>query len=300
MIEKLELTWLLSFHAVFEERSFKLAAERLNLPSSNVSRHISQLEELLKVRLLERTTRRMSPTEAGQTLYEQSLPLLHSLDDQLEAIHQQSDSVSGHLRILMPDLPFIAQQVASFCARHPSLTLSCETGLVPQQGLLDGFDLVLQFGRGELMNSDWVAKELIRWPSLIVASPEFVKRHQGQLSFANLPALPCITTLSALDGSPWIFQDETHSIKVPVTSPYRANSANMAKEAAIAGLGMAILAKPSCQLELKQGKLVVVELEKAPEDLVLYAYSGKRKHSTQKVKALLDHFDFANLFKEDD
>lgn len=298
MIEKIELSWLLSFHTVFEERSFKLASEKLGQPSSTVSRHIIQLEETLNVRLLERTTRRMSPTEAGQTLYEQSLPLLRSLDDQLEAISDQSDKVSGHLRILMPDLPFIAQQIASFCALYPKLKLSCETGLVPHQGLLDGFDLVMQFGRGELMDSDWVAKELIRWPSVIVASPEFVERHHSHLSFQNLPALPCITTLSALQGSPWIFKDSRHSTKVHVTSQYRANSANMAKEAAIAGLGMAILAEPSCQKEIHQGTLVAIELEKTPEDLVLYAYSGKLKYSPQKVTALLDHFNFSDLFNE--
>jgi DNA-binding transcriptional LysR family regulator len=295
MIEKIELTWLLSFQSVFELRSFKQAAEALGLPSSNVSRHVALLEETLNVRLLERTTRRMSPTEAGQTLYDQILPLLAALDEGLEGICKQGQEVSGHLRVLMPDLPILAKQLASFCARYPDLTLSCDTGLVPTKGLLDGFDVVLQFGRGGLDDSDWVATELMRWPSVVVATPELVTRYEGHLSLENLVNLPCITSLSALSGSPWVFKNGKQTSAIHVTSQYRVNSAHIAKEAALSGLGFAILPQQICHADIQQGKLIALTFDKTPEDLVLYAYSGRHKHSARKVKALLDHLHFEKI-----
>lgn len=295
MIEKIELPWLLSFQSVFELRSFKQAAEALGLPSSNVSRHVALLEETLNVRLLERTTRRMSPTEAGQRLYDQILPLLAALDGGLEGICKQGQEVSGHLRVLMPDLPILAKQLASFCSRYPDLTLSCDTGLVPTKGLLDGFDLVLQFGRGGLDDSDWVATELMRWPSVVVATPELVTRYEDNLSLENLVNLPCITSLSALNGSPWVFKNGKQTSTIHVTSQYRVNSAHMAKEAALSGLGFAILPQQTCLADIQQGKLIALTFDKTPEDLVLYAYSGRLKHSARKVKALLDHLHFEKI-----
>jgi DNA-binding transcriptional LysR family regulator len=294
MINKIELPWLLSFQSVYEQRSFKQAASQLDLPSSNVSRHVALLEEALNLRLLERTTRRMSPTEAGKQVYDQVIPLLAALDEELEGICQQSQQVSGHLRILMPDLPILARQLASFCAIYPHLTLSCETGLVPDEGILDGLDMIIQFGRGGLKDSDWVATELMRWPSVVVATPEFTERYKADISLNNLINLPCITTLSALNGSPWVFKKGRQTSKVDVISQYRVNSANMAKEAALAHLGLAILAKPSCLNELQQGTLIEIKLEQEPADLVLYAYSGKLKKSAKKVKALLEYLKDQN------
>jgi DNA-binding transcriptional LysR family regulator len=290
MIDKVEIQWLLCFQAVYERLSFKLAAEQLQLPTSNVSRHVALLERQLNVRLLERTTRRMTPTAAGKQLYRSITPLTQAMDHTLEEVSLFGDSLSGHLKIITPDLPFMADILADFCIRHPQIQLSCDTQLDPTDGLLEGFDLVLRFGRGPLEDSSWVAKEILRWPSCVVAAPELLKHHPSPQSLDELTKAPCITSMSVLQGTPWRFkQNQT----VQVRSNYKVNSGQMAKAAALKGLGFAILPLHACQSDIDNGSLVKIDCNREPEDLVLYALYSGRKYPQSKVKAFLEHLQLA-------
>lgn len=286
MIERVELQWLLSFQVVYEHLSFKSAAEQLQLPTSNVSRHVALLEKQLGLRLLERTTRRMIATAAGRQLYQSVRPLTLAINDALEEVSLYGDSLSGHLKIIMPDLPFLAGIIADFCLLHPQIQLSCDTQLNPVEGLLEGFDLVLCFGRGPLEDSGWVAREILRWPSSVVAAPRFLEHHPIPGSLDELSKSPCITTLSVLQGMPWRFK---HDQTVQVRSSYKVNSGHMAKAAALKGLGVAILPTHACQAEIDNGDLVKVDLDCEPEDLVLYAFYSGRKYPLEKVKVFLEH-----------
>ncbi|MBN0987178.1 LysR family transcriptional regulator [Amphritea pacifica] len=286
MIEKIDPRWLLSFQTVYQQLSFKLAADQLQLPASNVSRHVALLEQQLNVRLLERTTRKMIPTAAGKQLYHSMTPLIQAMNDVLADVSLQSDSLSGHLKIIMPDLPFLAESIADFCSLHPKIELSCDTQLNPTEGLLEGYDLVLRFGRGPLEDSGWIAKEILRWPSCVVVAPRLLKHHRVPHSLDELRKTPCITTLSVLQGMPWRFkQNQT----IQVQSSYKVNSGHMAKAAALKGLGFAILPTHACQAEIDSGDLIPIELTSEPEDLVLYALYSGRKYPLEKVKLFLQH-----------
>ncbi|EKE70631.1 LysR family transcriptional regulator [Gallaecimonas xiamenensis] len=287
MIERIDQRWLLSFLQIYECGSFKKAAQQLGLPSSNVSRHLALLEAQLAVRLLDRTTRRMQPTEAGVRLYEAAKPLTGALDRALEQVCSGAGSLAGQLRICMPDLPLLADALAGFCRQHPGISLSVETSLSGEADLLDGFDLVLAFGRGTLPDSDWVAKGILRQPSLVVASPAFIARHGTPASVQALADHPCITTLSALGSRPWRFEGEAGPQTLAVSSPYRVNSGNLALALALQGLGLAILPAFNCQAHLKAGRLVSLALDKPPADLVLYAFYSKAVQPPAKVQALL-------------
>ena len=286
MIEKIELQWLLSFQAVYKHLSFKSAAEQLQLPTSNVSRHVALLEQQLNLRLLERTTRRMIPTAAGKQLYQSITPLTQSVNDALEEVSLHGDSLTGHLKIILPDLPFMADIIAQFCLNNPRIQLSCDTQINPTQGVLDGFDLVLAFGRGSLEDSGWVAKEILRWPSCVVAAPKLLETHAIPHSLDELSKAPCITSLSVLQGMPWRFK---HNQTIQVQASYKINSGNIAKAAAMRGLGFAILPIHACQTDIERGSLVKIDLECEPEDLVLYAFYSGRKYPREKVKVFLEH-----------
>jgi len=286
MIEKVELQWLLSFQAVYEKLSFKLAAEQLQLPTSNVSRHVALLEQQLNLRLLERTTRKMVSTAAGKQLYQSITPLTQAVNDTLEEVSLYGESLSGHLKIILPDLPFMAEIIADFCVKHPRIQLSCDTQLNAKEGLLDGFDLVFSFGRGELEDSGWVAKEILRWPSSVVVAPQLLNKYALPRSLSELSRSPCITTLSVLQGMPWRFKKEQ---SIQVQSSYKVNSGNIAKAGALKGLGFAILPTHACQTEIDNGSLIEVDLNDEPEDLVLYAFYSGRKYPLEKVKVFLEH-----------
>ena len=292
MINKIELQWLLSFQAVYEQLSFKLAAEQLQLPTSNVSRHVALLEQQLNLRLLERTTRKMIPTAAGKQLYQSITPLTQAIKDALEEVSLHGDTLSGHLKIIMPDLPFLAEIIADFCLLHPQIQLSCDTQLNPTAGLLEGFDLVLRFDRGPLENSGWVAKEILRWSSCVVAAPQLLKHHPLPRSLDELSKAPCITSLSVLQGMPWRFKQNQ---VIQVQSSYKVNSGNMAKAAALKGLGFAILPSHACRTDIDNGSLIEIDLNSEPEDLVLYAFYSGRKYPLEKVKVFLEHLRLALL-----
>ncbi|WP_067102506.1 LysR family transcriptional regulator [Marinomonas atlantica] len=290
MLENIELQWLLSFQKVYEQLSFKRAAESLQLPKSNVSRHVALLEQTLNVRLLERTTRKMIATEAGERFYHNLSPLLIAMGDMLHEAHQNGDVIVGHLKVITPDLPFLAEAMAEFCHQHPNIQLSCDTQLDPEEGLLEGFDVVIRFGRGAIEDSGWVARELVRWPSCVVASPCLLERCPKPNSVSELSRHACITSLSVLQGMPWQFKKVG---AVNVVSCYKVNSGHMAKAAALKGLGFAILPEEACRKELDEGTLVKVDLwEDEPEDLVLYALYSGRKYPLAKVKAFLDHIQW--------
>ncbi|WP_105213914.1 LysR family transcriptional regulator [Pseudoalteromonas sp. T1lg22] len=288
MIENIEIQWLLSFQAVYEKMSFKQAAQQLQLPSSNVSRHVALLEQQLNMRLLQRSTRKMTATVAGSQLYASLTPLLAAMDHAIDEVALHGDSLRGVLKIISPDLPFLADIFTDFCVQHPHLQLQCDTQLNPQQGMIEGFDVVLRFGRGRLSDCAWVAKEMIRWPSCVVAAPVLLQRICAPSTVAKLSRLPCISSFSVLEGMPWRFKGG-HIAQVDAS--YKVNSGHIAMAAALRGLGLAILPKHACADALAAGTLVALELDQDPEDLVLYAYYAGGQFALQKVKVFLRHLE---------
>ncbi|MCE3218103.1 LysR family transcriptional regulator [Vibrio diabolicus] len=290
MFDDVDQIWLKSFHCVYENNSFKRAAECLNIPTSNVSRHIALLEEKLNIRLFNRTTRRMTPTEAGEELYSSTRPLLEQLNNALETVTRHSYTVTGELRILMPDTPILAKAVVTFCTQYPSISLSCDTTLNPKDDVIDSFDVILSFHRGTLSDSNWVAREIKRWPSAILAAPQLLNKCGRPYKITDLNHVPCITTLTAVNGAPWVFKNpDGGHITQTVQSSFKVNSGHLAKSGALSGLGYAILPIESCKDEIESGKLEVIPLEYEPEDLVLYAFYSSRKHLAKKISMFVEH-----------
>ncbi|SHO54706.1 LysR family transcriptional regulator [Vibrio quintilis] len=290
MIDQIDPLWLKSFHSVYEHQSFKQAAEQLVLPTSNVSRHVALLEEKLGTRLLERTTRRVSPTGSGEQLYTATKRLFTALHDALEDVSTQSQALSGQLKILVPDIPELANAITSFCVSHPGISLSCETSVSARETLLDGFDVILQYQRGSLTDSGWIAREIFRLNSVVVASPQLIARCGKPFHLHDFTRLPCISSLTALEGCPWIFKHKNqHPIRQHVNTSLKVNSGHIAKSAAIAGLGFAILPQLSCQQEIETGQLEIIPTEAEPEDLVLYAFYAGRKHIAPRVSEFVGY-----------
>lgn len=290
MLEKIEQQWLTSFHCVYENMSFKRASEFLQLPTSNVSRHISMLEERLDTRLFDRTTRKTAPTNAGEHLYLLTQPLLSKLNDALEEVTRHSQEAVGQLRVLMPDSPPLANAVVSFCEQYPSISLCCDTSISPKEDLFDGFDIILKFHRGRLEDSNLVAREIKRWPSVVVGSPKLLERYPTPFQTTDLQHIPCISSLTAINGTPWVFKKDSGELSTQkVRSSFKVNSGHLAKTGAISGLGLAILPIETCQAEINSGALKIIEMEYQPDDLVLYAFYASRKHVANKIPMFIEH-----------
>jgi len=288
----LDFTTLKVFVAVVEKESFVGAAKALEMPTSNVSRCISQLEEKLNLQLIERSTRHMKLTQAGHLLYARAKPLLEMLEQTETELTLRQMQLKGPLRLCIPNEigpALLGSVVADFACQHPDLEISCVTNLSGFESLRDDLDLAVIITRGQMDDSDYIARHLMTIPCTIVAAPSVIQRYGTPTHIQQFEELPCITTVSALKGAPWQFVDAKGRFEtIKVKGHYRVNSGEMAGRAAVAGVGFAILSKQGCQPYINDGQLIEVEFEQSAAPLQLFALYSNRRYLPAKTRALID------------
>lgn len=288
----LDFNTLKVFVAVVERESFVGASKLLEMPTSNVSRCISQLEEKLDLQLIERSTRHMKVTQAGQLLYTRAKPLLEALEQTETELTLRQMQLKGPLRICIPTEigpALLGSVIAEFACQYPDLEISCVTNLSGFESLRDDLDLAIIISRGQMDNSDYIARHLVTIPCTIVAAPSLIQRYGTPTHIQQFEELPCITTVSALKGAPWQFVNKKGEFEtIKVKGHYRVNSGEMAGQAAVAGIGFAILSKQGCQPYISDGRLIEIEFEQAVAPLQLFALYSDRRYLPAKTRALID------------
>lgn len=288
----LDFNTLKVFIAVVEKESFVGASKLLEMPTSNVSRCISQLEEKLDLQLIERSTRHMKLTQAGQLLYTRAKPLLEALEQTETELTLRQMQLKGPLRICIPNEigpALLGSVIAEFACQYPDLEISCVTNLSGFESLRDDLDLAIIISRGQMDNSDYIARHLVTIPCTIVAAPSLIQRYGTPTRIEQFEDLPCITTVSALKGAPWQFVNKKGEFEtIKVKGHYRVNSGEMAGQAAVAGIGFAILSKQTCQPYISDGQLVEIEFEQKAAPLQLFALYSNRRYLPAKTRALID------------
>ncbi|HIH7565636.1 TPA: LysR family transcriptional regulator [Yersinia enterocolitica] len=288
----LDFNTLKVFIAVVESESFVGASKVLEMPTSNVSRCISQLEEKLNLQLIERSTRHMKLTQAGHLLYTRAKPLLEALEQTETELTLRQMQLKGPLRICIPNEigpALLGSIVADFACQYPDLEVSCVTNLSGFESLRDDLDLAIIITRGQMDDSDYIARHLLTIPCTIVAAPSIIQRYGTPSHIQQFEALPCITTVSALKGAPWQFVNKKGRFEtIKVKGHYRVKSGEMAGRAALAGVGFAILSKQACQPYIKDGRLIEIEFEQSAAPLQLFALYSDRRYLPAKTRALID------------
>jgi DNA-binding transcriptional LysR family regulator len=288
----MELNALKIFIAVVENSSFVGASKTLQIPTSNVSRSISQLEEALNLQLIERSTRHMKLTQSGQLLYTRVKPLLESLEQTEAELTSQQIQLKGPLRICIPNEAgpkLLGTAIADFACQHPEITISCITNLSGLESLREDLDMAIIIHRGKMDDCDYIASHLTTIPCTVVGSPSLIQKWGLPNHTSQLKTLPCITTVSALKGMPWQFtRTNSEFSTIQVNEHYRVNSGELALKAAIAGVGFAILAKVSCQEFIDDGSLVEIELELPAAPLQLFAVYANRQYLPAKTRLFIE------------
>jgi DNA-binding transcriptional LysR family regulator len=288
----LDFITLKVFIAVVERESFVGASKVLEMPTSNVSRCISQLEEKLNLQLIERSTRHMKLTQAGHLLYSRARPLLEALEQTETELTLRQMQLKGPLRICIPNEigpVLLGAAIADFACQHPDLEISCITNLSGLESLRDDLDLAIIVSRGQMEDSDYIARHLMTIPCTIVAAPALIERYGHPSRIRQLEELPCITTVSALKGAPWQFVNAKGGFEtIKVKGHYRVNSGQMAGQAALSGIGFAILSKQACQPYINDGQLIEIEFEQSAAPLQLFALYSDRRYLPAKTRTLID------------
>lgn len=286
------LAELSAFVAVVHTRSFTAAAGRLGTTKSLVSRQVTRLEDRLGVRLLHRTTRRLSLTEAGERLYERAGRALEEIAEAQQEIASLQDVPRGKLRVSAPmsfGLAHVAPLLPEFMRCYPQVTVDLQLDDRKVDVVHEGFDVVVRIGR--LTDSSLVARRVAPVRFHTVASPAYLREHGTPQHPLDLRVHPCLVYTGSTSPEDWEFTDaQGRALGVKVSGIYYANNGQALREAALAGLG--ILQSPDFIVgaDVAAGTLVPLLAGYRVFEPDIYLVMPERKHVASKVRAFVDFF----------
>ena len=273
------LTSMEIFTRVVEAESFTTAARRLGLSRAAVSKRIQQLETDLGARLLNRTTRQVLPTEIGRAFYERCLRVLNEAADAENFVRQLHTEPKGLLRINAPQsfgTLHLAPALAKFAAAYPELGISVTLNDRTVSLFEEDFDVALRVSRSVAPNL--IGHRISPIRIVLVASPDYLKRHGRPMHPNDLADHTCLQYSYLATGNDWLLRGADGEHRVPVESPFIANSGDMLIEAAMAGLGITIVPNFITWCAIASGRLETVLDDYASPDLSLYAvYAAERQ-----------------------
>lgn len=286
-----QLSALKAFCRVVEAGGFSAAAAELNVSHTVMSKQVRQLEELLGAQLLNRTTRRLALTEAGQAYYERARRILDDLQDADLAVTRHHAVPRGTLRVNAP-MAFgtldMAQWLPAFMARYPELKvdLVCNDRFVDL--IEEGFDVAVRLAR-DMPDSSLMARKLATTDTMLVASPAYLKRCGAPAKPEDLAGHNCLTYTLVSKPNEWMFSspDGGH-VPVTVSGSFQSNTGIALRSAALAGVGIATTASFIVHDDLARGDLVPVlpAYRMRPRDV--YAVYPHNRHLSPKVRAFVD------------
>lgn len=280
---------LRAFVATAETGSFTAAAERLGLSNRLTSKYVAALEERIGVRLLQRTTRRVGVTAAGETLLARAPALLDELDAMLAAVTEDSRGFSGTLRISAPvsfGEIYVKDLLSRFAAPHPDLTIDLRLSDVYVDLAAEGIDLAFRIGEGAI--SSLKRRKIGQIRSIAVASPGYLARHPAPQRAADLDRHICIVDTNRADPSRWVFIEGGQPVTVRVRTRFMVNSAQVARDLALDGHGIAFCPHFVLGDDLATGRLVQVPADSQGPSFPVSAVYLEGRTMPRKVRALID------------
>ncbi len=278
-----------TFTAVVDAGSFVGAAEALGLSKAAVSRHVVELENRLGIRLLHRTTRRVSLTPEGQAFFARSKDLLAELDDAEAEVTAQRDAVSGILRINVPftfGILHLAPLWGLFRAQHPQVILDVTLADRVVDLVEEGYDLAIRIAA--LENSSLVSRRLASTRMTLCASPQYLLQHGTPRQPDELLAHQVIAYSHFATRDEWHFTGPQGRLSVRTRPWMRTNNGETCRAVALAHQGVILQPSFLVGADLAAGTLVELMPEYRSTELGIYAVYPTRKHLSAKVRVLID------------
>ena len=277
-----------AFCCVIEKGGFTAAAKAMSRPKSSVSASVSRLETELGARLLQRTTRRVRPTEAGESLYQDMAGMFQRLREVRIDAMARGKSVGGTLRIAAPyefGAHHLGAVACSMLAKYPDLRVDLDVDYGRVDPLDRRYDIVFSmFDEGP--DSARVSRRAYSVKRGLYASPSLLERSHPVRVPEDLSDLPAIA--STLDAE-WTFLDSgKNEHRVPIRPRLRSVNADVRRRATLDGLGISRIVRTFCAAEVKQGRLVELLREYQCAPLVFYALLPGRRLMPPKVRIFLE------------
>lgn len=285
-----DLARIKAFVQVYDAGGFSAAARLHGRSKALLSKYVTDLEDHLGVRLMNRTTRKLSLTEAGESYYREVSQLLQQLDDLDATISDQTAEPRGLLRVSAArnfGETTLAPAIFAFLARYPavSLDLRLEDRFVD---LVDeGIDVALRITTAA--DSTLIARRIAGIEIILVAAPALLERHGTPTRADDLKTIPCIVDTNFQGQANWRLMENGKAVSVHVSGRVRVNSPVAARTAALEGLGVGLIPRFLVEPMLADGRLVQLLAHATPDGPSLQAVYPHRRHLAGKVRALIDH-----------
>lgn len=279
-----------AFVEVVNGEGFTAAADRLNRSRAQISKSVMQLEQYLGARLLNRTTRRVSLTETGRIYYERCVGILDDIDDIEGIASAQTQTPKGKLSIAAPTsfgVLHLNNAIAGYLQQHPEVQISLSLNDRFIDVVDEGFDLAIRIA--DLEDSSLIARKIAPCKRVLVASPGYIRQHGEPQVPQDLAIRPCLVYDNDLQAGNWQLNGEAGPESVRVNGPVCADNGDVLKEAAIAGLGIALLPTFIVGNDLREGRLVQVLQDYCPDDITIHAVFPSRRYLSAKVRTFIDY-----------
>lgn len=283
---QIDLNDLVVFGAVVEAGSFTAAAEKLGVAPAKVSVEINRLESRLGVVLFTRTTRKVTLTEAGQTLHEECHPLLQQLQAALENIHAADAELTGTLRITTTvdhAVQSLAPALAEFVVLNPALHVDLRTGDRVTDLVAEGIDLAIRMGW--LRDSSMRAIKLGEFDQYVVASPEYLRRAKRPKTPEDLTNLDWVALSLLPTPLTWTFSSKDGVTKtIQLKSRMKVDSPGTLRSVLRHGAGVSVLDQHSVQPDIQSGQLVRLLAGWSLPSGGIYAVFPPGRHISRKAQ----------------
>ena len=284
-----DLNAMAIFARVVESGGFSAAARELGISKSAVSKQVSQLEEQLKARLLNRTTRSLSLTEIGRDFHQRCQRIVAEAEEAVLAVNQLQDEPRGTLRLNLPmsfALDHITPLIPEFIKRHPELGMDMDLDDRVIDMIEEGYDMAVRIAR--LPDSSMVARKLAPFRAVICATPEYWKEHGKPTRPQDLSEHNCLQYKYLAGGNEWRFKGPKGPLGVKIKGTIRANNGSALHSVLLGGLGVGMLPSFIVGDNLKAGELECVLEDWMETDLGIYAVYPQTRHLSTKVRVFID------------
>jgi DNA-binding transcriptional LysR family regulator len=284
------ITRMRAFVAVVDAGGFSAAARGAGRSKALMSKYVAELEEELGARLLNRTTRQLSLTEAGQAAYEESQEILRRVGRLRDEIEASTASPRGRLRVSMPRTfgdGELSRVVMEFMMLYPDIRmeLTLEDRFVDLVN--EGFDAAIRVAA--LADSSLIARKLADFRVVVCATPDLLASHGRPEHPSELVGLPCVIDTNVRFRATWQFQEGGKRLTVPVSGRLEANSPYAVAAAARAGLGFSRVPLMVVHEDIESGRLVAVLEEYELTEIGIYIVYPHRERMPAKLRAFIDH-----------
>ena len=277
------------FVRVVEHKSMSAAARRLGVPKSTISRAVARLEDGLKVRLLERTTRALAATAAGAALYAEVLPPVEALRGATAVVTAESETPRGLIRVTAPNdlaAQLLPDIVTRFVKRYPEIQVELVLTARTVDLLAENIDLAIR--AGVLRDSALVAKKLRDSEAHLYAAPSYLATRGTPKTPADLASHECVLFRPQKGQARWTLESKSDKVVVTANGRISADDFGFILGATIAGAGLALLPRFLAAPSLADGRLSRVLPAFTQKVGALYAVHASSRHVPRKVAVFRD------------